>query len=431
MIDKSFRFFSVYFVANELLRPFGHTVNALDMDGFSYALTADILQTAILQRPSFKILHNHGRSPSQWSAQLVEPKWHLEKQQRTRSRWERIKVGIDFILTAVRKWHLILLLAWSTVVFFIALGVKKRFSNAMGCSGKWFCDLGSIDADIKMLVGVALFLLLGAQVSDAHSRYIRAQSIWLSGVIGNVSMLGNRIIQAVKPGIFHDGDVPRIAGLVAAIPPTLASLLRHGGVGGQESLEHSLLEMLSEKDVENVLRAKNPLGYLFDVLRSYMFYMETINAVQDDGIGIAIEEMFNIYFIIDRIQAAAAECVEISKVSPPFGYRVQIAVLLGVWLFILPIGVVAESGYLAVLWSVLIGYGVLGALRWADELVDPFGCDKSDLPLNHYATEGTDAIREVMSLFPNGSESIIRNGLSRPSLLTSNSVSAPKEVSEI
>lgn len=381
------------------------------MDGLSYALTADVLQTATFQQPSFKILHNFDHCPSSWSAQLLESTWKLSSDPKTGSVRKSTRVGFKFALTAVPLWQLGLLLLWSLLVFFGSFGITKQFSESMDCSGRWFCNLGSVNADVKMLVGVALFLLLGAMVNDAHTRYVRAQTVLLTGVNGNVSMLANRLIQAVKPGIFHEGDICRIAGLIAALPLTLASLLRHRG---RERLKASLLEILGEKDVDAVLRASNPLGHVIDVLRSYLFYMETIISTRDEGVGITFEEIFNIYFIIDRIQAAGAECVEISKISLPFGYRGHIAVLLTLWLFILPIGVVTESGWLAVLWSMLIGYGVLGVLRWADELVDPFGCDRSDLPVSELANEGVDAVRELMGSFPNGSKSILQPADARP-----------------
>lgn len=386
-------------------------MNSLDVDGLSYALTADVLQTATFQQPSFKILHDFDHCPSSWTAQLSDPTWKLSSNPKIESVRKSIGVGFKFALTAVPLWQLGLLLLWSISVFFGSFGITNRFSETMDCSGRWFCNLGSVNADVKMLVGVALFLLLGAMVNDAHTRYVRAQTIWLTGVNGNVSALANRLIQAVKPGIFHEGDICRIAGLIAALPLTLASLLRHRG---REQLKVGLLQILGEKDVDGVLQASNPLGHIIDVLRSYMFYMETIIATRDEGVGITFEEIFNIYFIIDRIQAAGAECVEISKISVPFGYRVHIAVLLTLWLFILPIGVVTESGWLAVLWSMLIGYGVLGILRWADELVDPFGCDRSDLPVSELANEGVDAVRELMGSFPNGSKSILQPADSRP-----------------
>lgn len=415
---------SVYSVANELLHPFGRSVNALDVDGMSYALTTDVLQTAFLQHPSFTILHDHDLCPSSWSTQLLKPNRKPATDNRMLSMRQRTLLAFKFALTAVPLWQLGLLLVWAVIVFFVSLGITDGFSTSSDC--RWFCNLGGLNADVKTLVGVALFLLLGAQVSDAHTRYVRAQTLWLTGINGNVSMLANRLLQAVKPGTFHEGDICRIAGLIAALPATLAASLRHGG---RARLKDTLSEMLGEKDVQRVAGANNPLGCLIDCLRSYMFYMETVNATRDGGVGISYEEIFNIYFIIDRIQAAGAECVDILKIFPPFGYRVHITVLLTIWLSILPIGVVTESGWLAVLWSMLIGYGVLGVRRWADELVDPFGCDRSDLPVSQFATEGTDAVRELMGLFPDGSKSIYELADSRPATLYRGTVKQGEDAS--
>lgn len=411
---------SVYTVANELLRPFGTEPNALDIDGMSHALTADVLCTAALQQPAFSLLHDFDNSPSEWSSQFSKPTWSPPEQKAQPSRWERFKKNVVFALIAVPLWQLVMLLIWSGVVFAFSFGLTKisdgGFDDAKDCTGRWFCNLVGVSSEAKMFIGVALFLLLGAQINNAHGRFVQAQTVWFSGVVGNVVVLANRLVQAVKSGTFHEGDAHRIAGHVAAVPPAIAARLRHGEGDSKDVLKRDLSVMLGEKDVEAVLKAGDPVGHLLDVIRSYLFFMETLNDTTEAGVGISYEEIFNMYFAIERLQTAAGECLELAKLSPPYGFRVHIAVLLTLWLFILPLGVVRDSGWLAIIWTMLIGYGLLGVLRWADELVDPFGCDKSDLPVHKLAFDAVDAVRELTGLFPNGSESILEEATARPSL---------------
>jgi predicted membrane chloride channel (bestrophin family) len=54
---------------------------------------------------------------------------------------------------------------------------------------------------------------------------------------------------------------------------------------------------------------------------------------------------------------------------------------LGIWLPILPFALVQNSGWLTIIWTPMIAYGVSGMEKVAMELSDPFGYDSRTFSL--------------------------------------------------
>ena len=65
----------------------------------------------------------------------------------------------------------------------------------------------------------------------------------------------------------------------------------------------------------------------------------------------------------------------------PFSYNVLLHRIVAVYCFTLPFGLVAVTGWLTPIVTALIAYAFLGIDAIGEEIEEPFGLDKNDLPL--------------------------------------------------
>lgn len=398
-----FGILGMYAIAIELQDPFGTDLNDLDIDRYSHSIVKDVLQTYHSEKPAFALLTNHDTPHANWKRERLRevPSHPPSSRAMSRSGWSKFKRSAFLAMKIVPFWELLALAAWAGAIVGIAFVVASRL-DIQNCSGQWFCGGVAIDGDIQEYVGFALFLLLGFRLTDSHNRYVRAQELWHEGIIGNCRLISNRFLESCAAGSFHEGDLDRICGHIAAIPIVLAAGLRHDT---QSSTR--LRRILGESDVQRIIRSQEPVSFCLDVIRSYLFYTETLNVTAPERNGLPDEVYFNVLLYVERLQTAAFECRQIVRVPVPFGYVAHLRVFMGIYLAILPIGLAAFTGWLAVIWFVLIGYGVLGVQRWADELADPFGCDESDLPLAMFRDQAVDVVRTNMPRFPRGAISLV------------------------
>lgn len=391
----------MYSVAEELFQPFGTDLNDLDLDSISHGITSDVLEVSRTQQPAFIHLQSPAPSPPSWLDLFSAASAPAPPIPAAPRRFSAFRAWLRLALIAVPVWQLFSLTLWAGVVLGVSWAISTKF-DAIECNARWFCQFGGLNSDVKMYVGTALFLLLGAQINSAHARFVRARTI-MHEVMGGVVVLANRLAQGFRPGE-EKGGIERVAGHLAAMPRALAAEVRHGG---RDGLEGRLGDLIGERDALEICSKTNSFGYCADVVRSYLFRSEW------DAAGLSNEEMFIISALLDRVCVLGDEAGQLARVKPPFGYRTHIRVLLVVWLGMLPVGVVDQTGWLIVVWTVVIGYGVLGVLRWSDELVDPFGCDETSLPVNGLAEEAVDEVKGLLRLFPDGAQTIVEEGRER------------------
>lgn len=394
----------------ELQEPFGTDLNDIDTDDLTRKIIEDVLQVQRHQSQAYEDLKSHGPPPKEWSEEFKKPAdTQCRPAVQSCETWVSAgKKAIRLIIIAVPVVPFVALLAWSGLVLGIAFLLKARY-NMENCTAQWFCSFVAIDADIKDYIGFALFMLLGFRITDSHARFVQAQMLWHDGVIGTVRLLSNRLLQAFAPGSFHEGDLERISGHIAAVPIVLAASLRRSS-----DAPVKLGQVLGEQDVNKIVRAVEPVSYCIDVLRTYLFYTERLQATTPERNGFSPEEYFNCLLLMQTLHNAAFSSLRMVRLALPFGYSSQLRIFLALYLMILPVGIVELTGWLSVMWTMLIGYGVLGILRWADELVDPFGCDESDLPVNEFVDEAVAAVKTNMRLFPRGAYTLLECGEQRP-----------------
>lgn len=393
--------------------PFGIVLNGHDVDALARVIVEDVLDVQRTQQPGFTEIENYEATPSEWAAELNKPPNKEPIPEPAKKPWWKSFVETGrYTLKSVPLWQLILLGLWSGVVLGIAFAIDGKF-EMMGCSGRWFCGLLSVNDDIKSYIGYALFLLLGARISQSHLRFAQAQAVWQGQLTNGVGLLANHILQSFAPGSFHKGDLERIMGHLAAVGIALRSSVR--GQEGERSLGE-LRKVVGERDANAIGTARDPVAKCLDVLHAYVVSAERLDAKTPEKNGLPGEEYFVTLAVVEGMRSNVAECEAIARVRPPFGFQMHLRVLLTIWLFILPIGIVVRTGWLVVAWAIIVGFGVLGVRRWADELEDPFGCDEADLPVNRFSDEVVEKVKEYMGMFPMGAATFVVDGEKRRGL---------------
>lgn len=369
---------SMYAVAAELQGPFGLDLNDLDLDSIADNIVEDILFVDRNYKAGNSILVREAEPAPIWEDFDLAKKLPSlsEMEEEPVLVVERLKQKVHLALHAVSLWQLALVVLWAAACVTGAWGLSHGWKiTGKICESPWFCSYIAIDDALKDFVGFALFLLLGFRLYDSHFRYVTALRLWQDGVIGFSRIVSNRILQSYEDGWWHEGDLKRICGHIAAFSICSMGSLRN------EDNEERLKRVLGADDVRRILMARDQVDYCIDVVRAYLLEAEWVLSTKPEDHGAPSAEHHNMVLLLRKLSYTAFECQRMVRVPMPFGYIQHLRIFMIIWLILLPLGLVEATGWLTILWVLLIAYGVIGIERWSEELSDPFGYDLSDVPL--------------------------------------------------
>lgn len=311
--------------------------------------------------------------------------------------------AVRLLLNAVRLKSMLGAVLWTVAVVVFTWWFSERWTSwkegGDSCD-PWWCTPFAVDVNVKEYVGFALFLLLGFRLYDSHWRYVEALRIWQEGIIGNTRLLTNRLFESYPEGTWHEGDLERIAGHVAAFAMVTVGGLR------ELSKRDELLQMLGPEDVRRIETADDAGTYCIDVVRAYLIDGDRLKHEGKHPCGSNIHWMLLHY--ITMLGDTASECERMIRIAVPYGYVMHLRIFMYVYLVMLPLGLVETSGWLTVIWVTVIAYGVLGVEHWADELANPFGFDVSDVPLDELCDEVIEVTRINLLMYEEGTASLVK-----------------------
>lgn len=401
----------MYSIASELENPFGNEFNDLDLDHIADSIVSDILFVHRHQKDGWGIHIKAIQPPVDWlqpqENMSTEVKQQLFAAHDRLKFMDRLKESFSFAKEVISIWTLVSLLIWTLLCIGAAKLVGNQFpiGNENVYCGPWFCSAIAIADYLKEYFGFSLFLLLGYRLYDSHFRYINALRIWQDELVGTTRVFTNRLCAAYPPGTWHEGDIERICGHVAAFAVCLMGTLR------KVDCVDELREVVGEEDVQRMLRARRRTDHCIDVLRAYLIESENIdgdnNSVGEDRRVGGSNEHWVLLKYVGKLSSLAAECEGMVRMPQPYGYVKHLKVFTFLWIITLPLGLVEGSGWLTVLWIGFILYGVSGIETWAQQLSDPFGTDVADIPLKRLVNRVIDVVRVNLNLFRSGAESVI------------------------
>lgn len=250
---------------------------------------------------------------------------------------------ISLIFRTIPWITLLVQAIWSAAVMAIAYAISKGDSEKTShtlTNAFWITDL-NVSSTVLSGVGWALFVLLGFYISESSRRFATATTTW-DNFSGHLVILLRAFIQSHSYCFWHHGDLDRIVAHISACPIALKMALR--GERDRSQLE----PILEPSDLDDVIAADSMYAHCLRVLRSYVITNESDNNLgfkppvlgRGSG-GIA----FMSYDVIDSISFHANALLNIAHFSPAVGYVSHLYVFLVIWLFFIPLNLVAVSGW--------------------------------------------------------------------------------------
>lgn len=275
---------------------------------------------------------------------------------------------------------------YSLIAVLVSWGASRNWSGNDDdvCSSRWWCTPISVDSGVASYVGFALFLLLGFRVNESYGRYMEAVRLWNDVIAGNTGALAMYITLAIPRGTFHERDVERMLGLLAAFSECTKRELR------DEKDLRELKGMLGPRDLAAIQSADNMAGHCLYLLHGYMVAASRTPSLNLPGPFYTM--MMN---KVLALAGANGSCMRIRTYQMAYSYGNHLRLFLLLWLFLLPLAIVETSGWLTILWVPFITLGIWGSETAAQELADPFGYDYNDIRLGVFTSNIRDTIKTV------------------------------------
>ena len=218
------------------------------------------------------------------------------------------------------------------------------------------------------LFGTAIALFLGFRTNAAYARWWEARTLW--GALINASRSMARLCRNVLPaGPEAEAIVLRQISFAHAMRCRLR---------GQDPTED--IERLAGKEAAEVAaeRTNRPNALLEDMSR-------IVSGARTDGKIDTIQQSLFERVMID-IANAQGGMERIKNTPLPAQYRSFPKFFTRLFCILLPIGLVETLGIATPVGSAVAGFMYLAVLQIGDDLVDPFGNDVHDLPLDSITT---------------------------------------------
>ncbi|QJD79081.1 bestrophin family protein [Spirosoma rhododendri] len=214
-------------------------------------------------------------------------------------------------------------------------------------------------------MGILLSLLLIYRTNTAYDRFYEGRTAW--GALVNNSRNLALYFNAVLPLDRHE-DRLFFAKMISNFPFALKNHLR-GSTNTDE------LELLDDEDKQTLNRFDYKPGGVSSLLwnRSESLYREgMLSTSQHINLNQRLTAMMDVAGICDRIKSTPI----------PFSYNLFIKLFITIYVGVLPFTIVQAFGYMTIPAVVLTSYILIGLELIGEEIEDPFGVDRNDLPLN-------------------------------------------------
>lgn len=205
------------------------------------------------------------------------------------------------------------------------------------------------------ILGIILGLLLVFRTNTAYDRWWEGRRLW--GQLVNVSRGLSRQLDAML------GDAPariparqNYARLLATFPQSLGAHLRTPG---------------------SVTGAEAPAALLSALHRAVQADLTHGHLVSDARITIAP--------ILQQFDDVMGACERIRNTPIPYSYSSYVKQFVLLYAIIMPFGLAKDFGYGAIIASMLTFFATMGLELLAEEIEEPFGGDRNDLPLDDIA----------------------------------------------
>lgn len=283
--------------------------------------------------------------------------------------------------------------AWAVASVYLSWGFSRLWEGQdRGDCSSW-CSPVDVQSNVLANIGFALFMILSFRTANSVSRY-EDGARHLFALRQELRGLAMDFLFSFPTGFFHRGDKERIVAHITQIPLCVRDMLHCGSARRTPSREG----LLSERDFQRFRDSINPFEHLVESLEDYILAQDsTVRAGWDLSEfrappGVAGPILGRLLAIRQTVSRAST----IKRFPLVESYRKHEGMFAALWLFMLPLSMVSETGYFTIIWAPLISYGVLVLRDIAAQLVDPFGHDPDDLPVQALCLEATNGVLDAV-----------------------------------
>ncbi|PXF41790.1 hypothetical protein BWQ96_08484 [Gracilariopsis chorda] len=287
-------------------------------------------------------------------------------------------------MPSVSLRYMILVIVWTIMAVFLSYGLSFSWSDEKRDQCLWWCSPIDVDVSVLANIGFALFMILSFRASDAIGRYEEGAML-VYDIEMNLRNLAIEIVQNFRDGFFHEKDKERIVAHIVQIPLCFRDRLL--GIERKEADEKEGL--LSDEDRHAFESSAYPIEHLLQTVEGYLLLQDSPSReyphISDDRINGALNGTMLSRIAATRTTISRALGVKRFPVIESYTQHQHMFTVL--WLGLLPLAMAPSTGFFTILWAPIISFGVLGLEEIAARLVDPYGNDAIDIPLEKMCTE--------------------------------------------
>ncbi|CAN8065343.1 unnamed protein product [Agarophyton chilense] len=254
---------------------------------------------------------------------------------------------------------------WSTLGTFIFYASSFPWDQE-NCNRPWRCSPIQIDGIVLSYTGLALFILLGFRAQEALGRF-ESRICHFYKLESELRFLALQFVQAFPSHTWHVKDKERIVAHIVQIPVSFQDELLENGTALKN---HGLL---SVEDQQASQSSSSTVQCCIEVLERYLISIDATNrdpAIVESNFSAPSRLVRHMLDRLTRIRLIISFIRTMNKYPVVRGITKHQHVFTGVWLFLLPLGLVADSGFYGILWSSIISYAVLCLDSLAFELLE-------------------------------------------------------------
>ncbi|ADB37506.1 bestrophin family protein [Spirosoma linguale] len=247
-----------------------------------------------------------------------------------------------------------------------------------------YTDLRLKDTPSSFLgaMGILLSLLLIFRTNTAYDRFYEGRQAW--GVLVNNCRNLAIYFNAVLP----EGDARSrefYAKAIANFPFALKNHLRDSN----NTAELDIVEEGERRDLSHF--DHKPAGV------SNQLWVKTENLYREGHISESQHINLNQY--LTTLMDVCGVCERIKSTPIPFSYMLFIKLFIMLYVTLLPFTVVTAFGYLTIPAVVLTSYILVGLEMIGEEIEEPFGLERNDLPLNQLSQLIRVNVHDILQIY--------------------------------
>lgn len=243
-----------------------------------------------------------------------------------------------------------------------------------------FVDLRLKDTPTGFLstMGILLSLLILFRTNTAYDRFYEGRRTWgtLINTTRNLAVYYKAIL-----GDRYPADQLFFAKVISNFPFALKNHLR-------ESRNFNDLDETIPGTLEALNRFDNVPNGVVSQLRNRTEQLYREGAITD-------AQLMNLNDMLVILLDVSGICERIKSTPIPFSYNLFIKIFIAFYIIVMPFSVIEEYGYLTIPAVMLVSYILVGLELIGEEIEEPFGLERNNLPLTQLSQTIRVGVHEI------------------------------------